>query len=165
MAAICDALLLRWEKERSSPVGRFPHSWDGICLQQTHTHTHTHKDTHTHTPFTALHGISLPAVLWGSQLGKGIRLMWQPLPACTALPGTPLRSQESKWHVQMRTRRWKTWSQRPLVCTWCDISRHPWVMDRLSDADVSSSPSPNLLFFSFLTLFRALEHPLVSQIL
>lgn len=47
MAAICSVLLLRWEKERSSPVGSFPHRWDGICLRQ----THTHALIKTRTPF------------------------------------------------------------------------------------------------------------------
>lgn len=38
---------------------------------------------------------------------RGIKLMWQPLPARTGLWRIPLRSQDAKWHLEMRIRRWK----------------------------------------------------------
>lgn len=48
-------------------------------------HTHTHH-------FTSLPGIPLPTGL----RGEGHKVAWQPLPARSGLPGTPLESQESK---------------------------------------------------------------------
>lgn len=135
MAAICDALLLRWEKKRSSPVGRF-FSTVGMMFA---------ANTYTILPlFPASHS---PLCYEAADRVRGIRLMWQPLPARSGLPGT-------HWKVKS-VNGTLTWGQgdgrhRVKDRLMCDISKHTWVINRLSDADMFSSPFPNLLAFFFI---------------
>lgn len=118
-----------WEKRGSSPVVPF------ILLLFHHvcyTHTHTRA-----CQFTCLPNISLPTVPEAARKVKGIRLIWQPLPAHSGLPGP-------RWEVKSLndTLKWEQGDERcgvkdHLMCTWYDI----WERDGSSDADISPDVS------------------------
>lgn len=93
-----------WEKRGSSSVVPF------ILLLFHHVcYTHTHACVPVYMP--SKH--QPPHRAWGSREGEGHKVDMAAPPCTQRAPGTSLGSQESKWHVEMRTRRWKMWSQRP----------------------------------------------------